>query len=164
MAYPFVWSIEEVKNFLKTNEATEQNVQNFLDTQVIPNRVAFLMVEDLEQLKKGGRISGAKAVIAKIFKIKPVILFDKNGLTNIDRAKDDKDLFDMFDKYLAEHFPGKKIVKCVLIVPFDETRKNAFVSDYTSHYGSMPYDLAHIPTIIACHTGLKYVAIYVEMK
>ncbi|MBQ0045426.1 MAG: DegV family EDD domain-containing protein [Mycoplasma sp.] len=164
IGYSFAWTIDEVKNFLKSNEATEANVQKFVDEKVIPNRVGFLMVEDLEQLKKGGRVSGIKAAIAKLFKIKPVILFDQNGLTNFDKVKEYEELFQILDKQIAEKYKNKKIVKSIVFVPFgDEQTKQNYLNAYTKHYGQIPYDLVSFPTIVVSHTGLKHVAIYVEL-
>lgn len=161
----FAWTIEKIKNYLKTNEAIETNVQNFVNENIIPHRCGFLMVEDLEQLKKGGRVNTVKAILAKLFKIRPVILFDQNGLTNYDKAKDYQDLFDILDKHISENYSGKKITKVILLTPYDnEQTKSAFLADYSSHYGSIPYELSSLPTVVVCHTGLKYVGIYVEIR
>ena len=165
IGYSFAWTIEEVKNFLKTNEASEAIVQKFVDEQVIPHRVGFLLVEDLEQLKKGGRVSGIKAVIAKLFKIKPVILFDQNGLTNFDKVKDYAGLFAILDKHIAEKYNNQKIVKAIVFVPYgDDETKNKYLEEYKNHYGHIPYNLVNFPTVVVSHTGLKHVAIYVKLQ
>lgn len=165
IGYSFAWTIQEVKEFLKTNEATEANVLNFVNNKVIPNRVGFLLVEDLSQLKKGGRVSGIKAVLAKLFKIKPVILFDQNGLTNFDTVKDYESLFDILDKQIANKYQNKKITRSIVFVPFDnKTTQDEYVEAYKKHYANIPYDLVNFPTVVVSHTGLKHVAIYVELK
>lgn len=165
IGYSFAWTIDEVKQYLKSNEPTEANVQKFIDEQVLPHRVGFLMVEDLEQLKKGGRVSAAKTFIAKLFRIKPVILFDDNGLTNFDKAKDYDDLFVLTDKYIAKEYPGQKIIRSILFVPFDnQEKKTMFISAYKKHYSNIPQTTVNFPTVVVSHTGLKHVAIYVEMK
>lgn len=165
ITYSFAWTIQEVKNFLQTNEATEANVQKFINEQVLPNRVGFLMVEDLEQLKKGGRVSGIKAAMAKLFKISPIILFDQNGLTNFDKAKEYNDLFVILDNYIKEKYNGKSIEKTILVVPYaDEDTKAKYLNAYTQHYGQIPYDLVQFPTVVVSHTGLRHVAIYAKLK
>lgn len=165
IGYSFAWTIEEVKNFLKTNECNEDNVQKFIDEQVLPHRVGFLMVEDLEQLKKGGRVSGIKAAIAKLFKIKPVILFDHNGLTNYDTTKDYAGLFNILDKHISAKYNNQKIQKAIIFVPYgDAETKDKYLSEYSRHYGQIPYNLVNFPTVVVSHTGLKHVAIYVSLK
>lgn len=161
----FAWTIEEVKEFLKTNEANEVNVQRFVNEHVIPHRVGFLMVEDLAQLVKGGRVSKGKAVIAKLFKIKPIILFNQNGLTNFDKVKEYEDLFIILDNYIKDNYSGQSITRAMLFVPFDDsTTKDQYLNAYSKHYPSIPNEVVNFPTVIVSHTGLKHVAIYVEMK
>lgn len=165
IGYSFAWTIQEVKDFLKNNEGNEEIIQKFVNENVIPNRVGFLMVEDLTQLIKGGRVKGIKALIAKLFKIKPIVLFDQNGLTNFDRAKNYQELFEIADKHIAKNYAGKKVVKSVLFVPYHDNETNLkFISEYNKHYGQIPYDLVKIPTVVVCHTGPKYVAIYVKLQ
>lgn len=165
IGFSFAWTIEEVKTYLQNNEASEANVQKFINEQVLPNRVGFLMVEDLDQLKKGGRVSGVKAALAKLFGIKPVILFDGNGLTNFDKTKDYEGLFNILDKHISSKYAGKKIKKSILFIPFqDEATKQTYLSAYSKHYGQVPYELVSFPTVVVSHTGLKHVAIYVELN
>ncbi len=161
----FAWTIEEIKDFLKNNECNEANIQNFIDTQILPKRFGFLMVEDLTQLSKGGRVSGIKAALAKLFKIYPIILFDGNGLTNFDKAKNNESFFQIVDRYHNEKYPGTKVVRTFLAVPpgYDSLAKQ-YISDYQSHYGNQPYDETTFPVVVICHTGLKHVAIYFEVK
>jgi len=161
----FAWTIDEVKEFLKNNEATEQNVQKFVDEQIIPNRIGFLMVEDLTQLVKGGRVSGFKAALAKVFKVKPIILFSKDGLTSINKAKDYEGLFEKADDYIKEHFEDKQPKRAILFVPYnDDGKALEFKIQYQNHYGTLPHESANFPTVVVSHTGLSHVAIYFELE
>lgn len=164
IGYSFAWTIEEVKNFLKTNEASEALVQDFVYKQIYPNRVGFLMVEDLSQLIKGGRVKGIKAIIAKLLKIKPVILFDQNGLTNYDRVRNYEELFAILDKHISEKYNNRKISKTILFIPKDSPAQSEYLSAYSKHYNNNVYDLVDMPNVVVCHTGPQYVAIYVELK
>lgn len=163
--YSYSWTIADVKKYLETNEANEAAVQKFVDENIVGKHFAFLMVEDLAQLIKGGRVKGIKAFIAKLFNIKPVVLVGQNGLENYDRAKNYENLFEITDKYIAKNHPGKKILKTILFVPYNnEDTKSRFLAEYNKHYPQIPYDVVNMPTVILCHTGPKYVAIYVKLE
>ena len=165
IGYSFAWTIEEVKDFLKQNEGNEETVQKYVDEHIIHNRVGFLMVEDLAQLIKGGRVKGIKAFIAKLFKIKPVVLFNHDGLENFDRAKDYANLFEIANKHIAKNYAGKQIVKSILFVPYHDNETNLrFISEYGKQYQQIPHDLMKVPTVVLCHTGPKYVAVYFKLK
>ncbi len=47
----------------------------------------YVVVSDLQYLKRGGRISGAKAMIGTILKVRPIIQFNKEGKLDIVRKE-----------------------------------------------------------------------------
>lgn len=160
----FAWTIQELKEYLKTHECVESELQAFVDNEILPNRFGFLMVEDLSQLAKGGRVSGLKAVLAKLLKIYPIILFDGNGLTNFAKASSNESFFSVVDKYHQEKYGNRPIKKIFLAIPigFDDMA-NKYLADFKQHYGDKPYDKTTFPSVVICHTGLKHVAIYFEL-
>lgn len=161
----FAWTIEALKEYLKTHECSENLVQAFVESDIIPHRFGMLMVEDLSQLAKGGRVSGLKAALAKIFKINPIILFSKDGLTNFDKAKNYSSFFKIFDKYQADNYPNTKKVRTFIGVPpgYEDVARE-FINEYKKHYGNQPYELTYLPLVVVCHTGLKHVCIYCEVR
>ena len=63
----------------------------------------WFTVDDLYQLKRGGRISGAKAVLGSMLNIKPILRVDNNGkLENVEKARGRNasinTLFEKFEK------------------------------------------------------------------
>ena len=164
IAGSFAWTLEDLREYLKTHECVEAEVQKYVDS-FLNKRFGFLMVEDLSQLAKGGRVSGIKAALAKLFKIFPVIYMDYTGLKNYAKAKSNEDLFGILDKYLKETHPGKQIVRMFLIVPigFEDIAKQ-YLEDYKNHYKKEPPVTYTFPSVITTHTGLKHVALYVELK
>lgn len=78
----------------------------------------IVMVDDLTCLKRGGRISGAKAVIAKALNIKPIIEFGMNGKLDVYRKEigTKKALKSMVEEFashtLNADYPFAVIVHC----------------------------------------------------
>ena len=160
----FAWTIEEVKQYLGAVEANEQKVQEFINTKIAPNRVGWLMVRDLSQLVKGGRVNGLKAAFAKLFGIKPVILFDTNGLTNFDKVKSNESFFSVCDEHLHHHYAAKDIKRALLFVPEGSDLKSEFINDWLKHYASIPHEIVSFPSVVLSHTGIEAVAQYLELK
>ena len=159
----FLWTIKEVKKFLETHNANSRDVEEFIKNNILPKRVGWLMVNDLTQLHKGGRVNGLKAIISKFLKIHPIILFDQNGLTNIANAKTNEKYFEFCDQYINDNYNGMKIKKAILFVPLNkELITNNFINNWKSHYPNLPYEIQQFPTIVVAHTGINYVAQYVE--
>ena len=164
IGFSFSWTIDTVKQYLTQHEANAEAIQQFINTLVLPNRCGWLMVNDLSQLVKGGRVNGLKAALAKLFGIKPIILFDGNGLSNFDKAKNNEAYFNVCDAHIKNKYAGKKIKRTILFVPEDSSLKEEFINDWKKHYGSIPYEIVAFPTIVLCHTGIKAVAQIVELQ
>jgi len=68
----------------------------------------FVMADDLHHLKRGGRISSAKAMIGTLLKVKPIFSFNKmGGLSVISKVKGIRKALDFFaeqvPKYCADY-------------------------------------------------------------
>lgn len=160
----FNWTLEDLRNYLTTHECVEDQMQKFVDTY-LPNRFGFIMIEDLKQMVKGGRVSGLKAAFAKLFKIYPIIYMDYTGLHHYVKGKSNKDIFNTLDKYIKEKHPNQQIVRMFLMVPIGyEEIGNKYLEDYKKHYQKDPPEHFTFPAVIIAHTGLKHVALYVELK
>ena len=78
----------------------------------------IIMVDDLTCLKRVGRISGPKAMIAKVLNIKPIIEFGMNGKLDVYRKESGtkKALKSMVEEFathtLNKDFPFVEIVHC----------------------------------------------------
>ena len=164
IGFSFKWTIDAIKQYLLNHEANAEAIQQFINTLVLPNRCGWLMVNDLSQLVKGGRVNGLKAAIAKLFGIKPIILFDGNGLANFDKARNNEAYFNICDKHIKDKYIGKKIKRAVLFVPESSNLRDQFINDWIKHYGSIPYEIVAFPTIVLCHTGIESVAQIVELE
>jgi DegV family protein with EDD domain len=66
-------SIDEVRDFVEANKMSVAH---------------WVTVDDLQHLKRGGRISATTAIVGSMLKIKPIIHVDDNGkLVNIEKAR-----------------------------------------------------------------------------
>ena len=59
--------------------------QSILDklTEQIENTSAFIMVDDLDHLVKGGRLSNGAAILGNLLSIKPILYFNDQGVIEI---------------------------------------------------------------------------------
>ena len=73
----------------------------------IPHTVHFFTVDDLNHLKRGGRVSATSAALGTLLAIKPVLHVNDSGqLINISKAKGRKkaikELFENFEKHVVK--------------------------------------------------------------
>lgn len=75
----------------------------------------WFTVDDLNFLKRGGRISALTATVGSILGVKPVLKVSKEGtLVSVDKAKGRKKaLAALYDKYMERKFPEQDLVMIV---------------------------------------------------
>lgn len=77
-----------VRMAMKLSEEGKTNAEAADYLNVIKNYIQhFIIVDDIMYLKRGGRISGPKAVIGTVLQVKPIIVFTKDGKLEIIRKE-----------------------------------------------------------------------------
>lgn len=64
---------------MRDNGATAEETAKELEDNIVKNLKVYFFLNDLEALKRGGRLSGAQAVMAKMMQLRPVLNFNENG-------------------------------------------------------------------------------------
>ena len=117
----------------------------------------FVIVDDLMYLKRGGRISGPKAFIGTILKVKPIIQFTKEGKLEITEkvngmGKALKTAVDQFAKYTKNKYFD------MVIVHTDNMPVATRLADMLEEqYGIRP-EIRIMGPIIGAHVGPNAVA------
>ena len=152
----FVWLCAKEKAAGKTIEA----VRDYAEA-IRPKVKAWFTVDDLDHLKRGGRISAATAMFGSMLSIKPVMHVDETGhLVAVSKARGRKaSLLALVDQMeqLAEN-PGQQTVfishgDCLDSALFveEEIRRRFGTKDIIIHY---------VGPVIGSHTGCGVVALF----
>ena len=78
---PLGMMVEHILNWAEQGLAFEQILSN-LDVQ-IKGIGAFIMVDDLNHLVKGGRLSNGAAILGNLLSIKPILYFNDEGVIEV---------------------------------------------------------------------------------
>ena len=109
---------------------------------------------DLDALKRGGRISGPQAVVAKIVQLRPVLKFDEKGcLQVIEKAigskKAVKCLFDRFAKY----YDKNSSIPIYLVYAGDPSNMLELRNLIEERFGITNIITGCVGPVICSHTG-----------
>ncbi|MGL5268375.1 MAG: DegV family protein [Spiroplasma sp.] len=146
-----------VKKAYKMAQDDNNNVNTILSSlrKIRDNYIAFILPNDMSYLARGGRITKSAAALAKLLKIKPILIFDG-----------------VIDKYDTTR-TWKKAVHKVLneIIKFQKVNKNnttlyvidGFVSpellnetkNYIKNHNFKNVEYSKLSNVIAAHTGLN---------
>lgn len=122
--------------------------------ETIKRQHAVFSVQDLDFLKRGGRISSVQSVVGGMLNIKPILtLTDLRGLESIDRAKGDKQLVKKLIAY-AKKGRNKKNPLMMVYAGKDVLPKAlAIQKEVEEALGEKVVFFTELGAVIGTHTG-----------
>lgn len=139
-------TIDEVKDWVEQNR----------------NRMHhWFTVDDLNHLKRGGRISGASALVGTMLGIKPVMHFDDEGhIILIDKIRGRKQSLDDLVNHMAK--TSEDAGNQMIFVSHSDSMEGAeYVKEQVEKkFGTKQFRIAAIGPVIGAHTGTGTVALF----
>lgn len=126
--------------------------------------LAYFFLNDLDALKRGGRISGLQAMMGKAFQIRPLLTFDSEGkLRVIEKIIGTKKAIKtLFDKVVSQYDETSEIP-----INFAFAGEN-YVKDLhqmlLEKYPNAKYETGPVGPVIASHTGPALTAVIFYSK
>ena len=96
---PLGYMVESVFKWTEQGEDFESILDKL--TEQIENTSAFIMVDDLDHLVKGGRLSNGAAILGNLLSIKPILYFNDQGVIEV------------YEKVRTEKKATKRLVEIV---------------------------------------------------
>ena len=121
--------------------------------RIMSKMVYYFLVEDLEYLKKGGRINLATLTLANIMDIKPILTLRDGLVVSCDKIRGGKKLYDKFmqmykDKgYMLE---GKEIY---VVHSLTDDRLEAFTEAANAAFNPSSINVVELGSTIGAHGG-----------
>lgn len=141
---------------------TPEEILKFIE-QRKKRRYATLVITDVTQLKKGGRISSLKSWVINKFKLNIIITFN-GALDFYDKAKSlDKTIEICLQKINEEtNFKDKGIKKAYFYTTFLDEKENNKIKSEIDKKLNFVSNQEFLPSSISVHTGPNAFAIYIE--
>ena len=146
---PLGYMVEMSYNMIKTN-APFDFITNEL-TKIIYQTTAFIIVDDLDHLVKGGRLSNGAAMIGNLLNIKPILRFDEEGkIVVYEKIRTSKKAFKRLYKILAENTKDRDYKVYVIHSNIPE-KAHEVVEELTSK--GFDVSIATFGAVIGTHLG-----------
>jgi len=139
-------SMEEVRDWV---EATKNKV------------IHYFTVDDLGHLKRGGRISGAQAVMGGMLGIKPILRVDETGgMVPADKARGRAAALKKMVDYIGEK--GVNIQDQTVYITHSDCLEDAenFAAQVKAQLGVKDIVISFVGPVIGSHTGLGVLGIF----
>ena len=141
----------------KTQQPDSEEIVKFVES--IKKRVChWFVVDDIDQLKRGGRISSVTATFAKAMQIKPVLSVDEDGkLVNVGKIRGSAAAYDMLIKKM-ERDADEYDRQTVIVAHADNTEG---AKELKKRIKSMAKDVQifNIGPVIGTHVGSGMLAL-----
>ncbi|MFZ1541196.1 MAG: DegV family protein [Enterococcus aquimarinus] len=155
-----------VETILKMNAkgCTLEEILDQLD-QIRENTNAYMIVEDLNNLVRGGRLTNGAALVAGLLKIKPVLTFDDGKIMLFEKIRSSKKAFARAEDVIGQRMreinqPVKLYVIHAnsLAVAQEEKQK------LQEKYPNATVEIGHFGPVIGTHLGEKAIGLAISLE
>jgi DegV family protein with EDD domain len=120
----------------------------------IENLENLFIVDTLEYLKKGGRLSSAEAFVGNVLKIKPVITINKEGkLESIDKIRGRKRVINYFVDYINKNGHSLEGKTVGLFHAVDQEYLEKLISVVQAEFNVKEIIQSEVGTVVGTHSG-----------
>jgi len=120
---------------------------------LIPRGRLYFLVDKLEYLAKGGRIGGAKRLVAELLEIKPILQVKNGQVEAFEQQRTKKRALARLVEVVAEECPGGDPAHLCVIQAEAEKEAEALVTELQARVNVTQIPIYELPPAIVVHAG-----------
>lgn len=129
------------------------------------NTYAYLIVEDLNNLVRGGRLTNGAALIAGLLKIKPILTFEDGKIVLFEKIRSKKKAFARAEKIIGERNAGIEApVKLYVIHANNRIVAEKEQAKLQKLYPNAEIEIGHFGPVIGTHLGEKAIGLAISAQ
>lgn len=160
--YPFDSSISAMAQGFYVLEAAERAEAGDSPEEIIAHLErmkkyvrAYFMVDDLNHLQHGGRLSNAQAIIGSLLKIKPILHFEDGFIVPFEKIRTKKKAVHRIIGMLEEQAAQGNVKRVVFIHANDEPAAIELEKSFIAKYPDVETMISYFGPVIGTHLGEK---------
>ena len=122
---------------------------------LIPRGRIYFLVDTLEYLAKGGRIGGAKKLLAELLEIKPILQVKDGQVESFEQQRTKKRAFARLVEVVTEKIRGGEDAQLCFLQVEAEKEAQALVEELKSKVPVLDIPIYELPPAIVVHAGPK---------
>jgi DegV family protein with EDD domain len=123
--------------------------------KMIPRGRIYFVVDTLEYLAKGGRIGGAKKLLAELLEIKPILTIREGQVEPFEQQRTKKRALSRLAEVVAEQCPASAESYLSVMQVEAESEAQAFVNELKGRISVPDIPIYELPPAIVVHGGPK---------
>jgi DegV family protein with EDD domain len=120
---------------------------------MIPRGRLYFLVDTLEYLAKGGRIGGAKRLLAELLEIKPILQVKDGQVESFEQQRTRKRALARLVEVVAEQCPGGESAHLCALQVEAQQEAESLVTELKSRVKVPPIPIYELPPAIVVHAG-----------
>lgn len=129
------------------------------------NTYAYLVVEDLNNLVRGGRLTNGAALIAGLLKIKPILTFEDGKIVLFEKIRSTKKAFSRSEQIIGQRNVEIGLpVKLYVIHANNLTVAEEEKKKLQEQYPQAEIEIGHFGPVIGTHLGEKAIGIAISAQ
>ncbi|PLT31117.1 DegV family protein [Peribacillus deserti] len=113
---------------------------------------AYFMVDDLSHLQRGGRLSGAQALIGSLLQIKPLLTFEDKVIVPSEKIRTRKKAMKRIEEILQNAQTGEPMQAVVIHANREQEAKD-WVAELQPHFSNVEFSISYFGPVIGTHIG-----------
>jgi DegV family protein with EDD domain len=114
---------------------------------------AYFMVDDLAHLQRGGRLSGAAALIGSLLQVKPLLHFEEKVIVPFEKIRTRKKAMKRIEDLLGEDALGGSRYQAVIIHANREAEAKEWKVELEAQYPNVEFSIGYFGAVIGTHLG-----------
>jgi DegV family protein with EDD domain len=143
----------------KSNDEIIEDIKSAIESTQI-----YILLNTLEFVVRGGRVSKSKKTFADLFRISPILSIDQDGTIITDgKLIGRKNIDKRFIQYIENKIPQNKSYRIGIVHGNCEERARKFDKYFTNKIGVNSVFFSHIGPGLGTHAGTNAIAIAVQL-
>lgn len=132
-----------------------ENAESILSTldRMKENTRAYFMVEDLSHLQRGGRLSGAQALLGSLLNIKPILHIFEGTIEPYEKVRTRKRAINRIMKMLEDDVQTRRVKRVVFIHANNESAALKLRDKFQEKHPHIETMISYFGPVIGTHLG-----------
>ncbi|MDQ0206773.1 DegV family protein [Alkalicoccobacillus murimartini] len=114
---------------------------------------AYFMVDDLNHLHRGGRLSGAQRIVGNMLKIKPILHFVEGEIVPFEKVRTEKKALSRIYDLLKEDIDSRRVTEITVIHANRLDKAKDIASMLEDSYSDISISISFFGPVIGTHLG-----------
>ncbi|MDQ0352909.1 DegV family protein with EDD domain [Alkalibacillus filiformis] len=132
--------------------ATPEEILNRLK-EMKQDMSAYFMVDDLSHLARGGRLTGAQAMVGSLLQVKPLLHFEDTKIVPFEKIRTSKKAYKRMENLLKEAADEADEMKAVIIHAEREEIAKKWKDELSEKYPNVEFTISYFGPVIGTHLG-----------